>query len=492
MNFFVTSAFVGGFIMVFGLLSAKLRAKLCISEAPLAVVLGIILGPACLGFLSFESPETREIWTLNISRIVIDIQVMAVAVGLPSRFVLTEWKSLLSMLLPGMCLMWAVSAGLVQAFLTALMIASCFTPTDPVLSSAIVQGHYAERNVRSTLRHLIAAESAANDGLGYPFLFIAVYCMKLGGAEGAKEWVLHAVLRGVFLSIAIGIVLGMVGRFLLKQCHKRKMIDAESLHIASFGMALFLLGVVSLIFSDDLLACFAAGCALSWDEWYKTNTNRVYFSEPWHEFAAVSIWRLVVLAILVLLLRRLPSTLLLYKITPAILDWKEALFAGWFGPIGVGAVFYYGVAIENFEPHGPFAYAREILYPVVYFIVLASVIVHGLSIPAYIGYRFLRKVWSGSGSDEESLADTVSVMTDAQITLNGVTLVRPPLPIVMSIGKEGLDVDTKKGPSPSVQAATAEKATDEKAAEAPKHQSITIEENPPTGSRNKQDSGLPI
>ena len=38
------------------------------------------------------------------------------------------------------------------------MIAACFTPTDPVLSNAIVQGPYAERNVRAGIRYLIAAE----------------------------------------------------------------------------------------------------------------------------------------------------------------------------------------------------------------------------------------------------------------------------------------------------------------------------------------------
>lgn len=121
------------------------------------------------------------------------------------------------------------------------MIAACFTPTDPVLSNAIVQGPYAERNVRAGIRYLIAAEryvhcvswsftllitdysyllSAANDGLGYPFLFLAVYLMKLSGGDVVKEWVIQAVLRGVLLSVAIGAVLGTGARLLLKKCHE--------------------------------------------------------------------------------------------------------------------------------------------------------------------------------------------------------------------------------------------------------------------------------
>ena len=61
--------------------------------------------------------------------------------------------------------------------------------------------------------------SAANDGLGYPFLFLAVYLMKLSGGEVVKEWVIEAVLRGVFLSVAIGALLGTGARLMLKKCH---------------------------------------------------------------------------------------------------------------------------------------------------------------------------------------------------------------------------------------------------------------------------------
>jgi sodium/hydrogen antiporter len=37
----------------------------------------------------------------------------------------------------------------------------------------------------------------------------------------------------------------------------------------------------------------------------------------------------------ILLVRRIPPMLLLYKIVPDIKCFKEALFCGWFGPMGV-------------------------------------------------------------------------------------------------------------------------------------------------------------
>jgi hypothetical protein len=76
----------------------------------------------------------------------------------------------------------------------------------------------------------------------------------------------------------------------------------------------------------------------------------------------------------------------LYKFIPSIRNWREAMFTGWFGPIGVGALFYYTVALESIPADGPNAHARQMLEPVVYFMVLSSIVAHGITIPLfYIG-----------------------------------------------------------------------------------------------------------
>ena len=47
----------------------------------------------------------------------------------------------------------------------------------------------------------------------------------------------------------------------------------------------------------------------------------------------VTPWRLVILMLIVLTLRRIPSLLLLYKLIPEIEGLREALFCGYFGPV---------------------------------------------------------------------------------------------------------------------------------------------------------------
>ena len=118
--------------------------------------------------------------TYELTRIVIAVQVLFTGIALPEKYVQKEWKSLSVLLVLIMTIAWFITAlliwGLVKnlTFLEALCISSAVTPTDPVLASSITSGQYAEEHVPENVRHIILAESGANDGLGFPFMFLAV------------------------------------------------------------------------------------------------------------------------------------------------------------------------------------------------------------------------------------------------------------------------------------------------------------------------------
>jgi len=171
--------------------------------------------------------------------------------------------------------------------------------------------------------------------------------------------------------------------------------------------------------TDDLLACFVAGNAMNWDGKYLRETEDrhdevnscmdvllnfggfMYIGSiiPWNEFhqpdtTGLTIPRLLGLGILVLIFRRIPAIFMTYKFMPKVCkDWKEALFMGYFGPIGIGAVFYVEHTRHLFpEPGEGDAEENSLtraMIPVVYWLVLFSIVVHGLSIPALNAfYRF--------------------------------------------------------------------------------------------------------
>lgn len=69
----------------------------------------------------------------------------------------------------------------------------------------------------------------------------------------------------------------------------------------------------------------------------------------------------------------------MYRWIPALRTFKDALFCGWLGPIGVSAIYYIEVALREI-PESRHR-LREAYAPVVLFMVLSSVVVHGITIP---------------------------------------------------------------------------------------------------------------
>lgn len=363
--------------------------------------------------------------TINFSRLVLGVQLVIAGIQLPSKYPLRQWKPLLLLIGPGMVCMWLATSCLVYllagppSFLHALAVGACVTPTDPILSNVIVKGKFADQNIPKDLQDLIIAESGANDGLGYPFLFFALYLIKYTGAGATSGgvgdalglWVVLTWLYVIILSVIYGAVVGYIGKVLLYWCEKRNFVDRESFLVFAVSLALFVLGTCGLIGTDEVLACFVAGNALTWDDWFRRETQDdslqptvdmllnvsifLWYGAyiPWYRFvqdATVHGGRLIFLGVAVLLLRRLPWIYAMHRWIPQITDRKQAIFMGFFGPIGVSAVYYIFVSLEfieqhlsdeNGQPRDDVRHLGSLIRTVVWFLCVCSIVVHGLSIP---------------------------------------------------------------------------------------------------------------
>lgn len=207
------------------------------------------------------------------------------------------------------------------------------------------------------------------------------------------------------------------------------------------SVALFTAGAANSLGNDDLLAAFAAGVlvslrvivicsflcvgsAIAWDGDFKKQTNGQAFSTvldlilncacfiyigawlPFNQYdipeIGLSPWRLIVIVLVILSLRRIPCILILYKWLPEVSNWRESLFCGHFGPvsllmnrscfgpclilflfffqIGVSAVFVSALAQSRLAvPKNPPASQEDVLaialQPIVSFVVFGSIVV---------------------------------------------------------------------------------------------------------------------
>ncbi|KAJ2607697.1 hypothetical protein EV177_005372 [Coemansia sp. RSA 1804] len=351
---------------------------------------------------------------------------MIAGVTLPKKYFMREWKSMGMLLLPVMSVMWLVGSAIVKftfniSFLHALAIGACMAPTDLVLANGILKGIFAESHVPRHLRNVLTAESGANDGLGYLMLFFALYLMRMPGGQAIGTWFYATWGYKILLSIGIGIVAGFIARKALRYAEAAGWVDKESFLSASITLALLLAGVCRIIGTDDILCCFVAANSFTWDDWFRVETKDkglqetlislislsffIYFGTiiPWSAYTSANMlnpWRIVVAIILMMCLRRLPVIVLSYKFIPAIRTWQEALFAGWFGPIGVSAIFYSVEAIKQLEEkkHSNGGRVKDIVYPIICAIVFGSVIVHGVTVPLVLMGKRVKTTLSASAS----------------------------------------------------------------------------------------------
>ncbi|KAJ6010585.1 hypothetical protein N7451_001997 [Penicillium sp. IBT 35674x] len=439
-NFNIVCATLGGFVSLFGLVSYLCKERFYLSEALISLLAGVAFSPHAANFIrpedyALHSAENLAEITMHFTRLVLGVQLVLAGVQLPKRYLQIEWRSLSLLLGPGMAAMWICSSLIVWAmvpnfsFLHALIVAACVTPTDPVLSNSIVKGKFADKHVPRPLQRIIIAESGANDGLGYPFLFFGIYLLKYtgmggqgysGGAGKAMAlWFYETWVYTIILSVVYGAVVGWLSRKLLHWAEEKHYVDRESFLVFAVSLALFIVGTCGLIGTDDLLACFIAGNVFTHDDWFRLETIDdslqptidmllnlsmfMWFGAvcPWSSFLhndIIPIYRLIFLGILILLVRRMPIIFAMHKYIHQIEDLSHAAFVGFFGPIGVGAIFYLSICREFLLEITVDGQVREDAQKVadtasivVWFLAICSIIVHGLSVPVgKAGYHLPR------------------------------------------------------------------------------------------------------
>ena len=381
-----------------------------------------------------RSPPTTSFKPLLIpavspeaTRVIVGIQVFSVAVELPQYYFSRHARSVAMLLGPVMAFGWLVCAGFVRllfkpSWATALTIAACLTPTDPVLAASILSNSQFSKRVPKRLKYMLSAESGCNDGISFPFLYVGLFALINENAAGAvREWVLITILWQCVFGTLLGLILGTLFNRILRFSDGRGYIDAGGFTVFYLLLAILCVGLASTLGTDDFLVAFGAGYGFTRDGWFTKRMEAtqlpgvidyllnsamfVYLGAiiPWYAFdpqritPKITYGRLFAFLILVLLFRRIPIVLLTYRWTPDIKTLREALFAGHFGPMGLGGLF---LAIEaramlengtsSPEPHPPHSgrpytereRAIELIWPIVCFVVMGSTIVHGLSVLA--------------------------------------------------------------------------------------------------------------
>jgi NhaP-type Na+/H+ or K+/H+ antiporter len=271
----------------------------------------------------------------------------------------------------------------------AFLLGAVLCPTDPVVTSAVVTSERVPRIVRHTLN----LESGLNDGLALPFvLFFLVLATAEGDAAGEAATLAGEAVVGAAIGIALAVV---AGRLLPRLPGGRMELKYEGAYALGLGLAAF--GLADVTYGNGLIAAFVAGIALAATRHqiptafreFNESVSAVFQIATFFVFGALivatgwegSVWPILLFIGFALLVARPVAILVSFVGVEMPTPYK--LFIAWFGPKGVASMLFALFVLSSTADD------RTLIFDVAAFVILASILAHGLT--DTVGARWIER-----------------------------------------------------------------------------------------------------
>jgi sodium/hydrogen antiporter len=383
MTSFGTAVLVLGALLVFGALISGLARRSLLSLTAVFVLVGFVLGPGALDLVRFDP---RSGFVRHLAEVALIVILFRDGLEVEAEMLQTAWRLPARKLVLGMPITAGIVAlaGKVLVGLTwteAFLLGALLSPTDPVLSSSVVTNPRVPRIVR----HSLNLESGVNDGLALPPVLALSAALTPG--EHFVWW--KFVLQDVSLGVAYGLVLGIAASLLLPRGGPyHESIPAHQRSLYALGVAFATYGLaIAPPHGNGFIAVYVCAITLG----IRRADIRRYFesrAEDIIEVVKLAVfvvfgtlltlhglfgdgWAAVGVLVVTLFVAR-PVALWIALAGTRLSNATKA-FMAWFGPKGVATMTFSLLVLSKDVGAG------ERIFNLAALVVLASVIVHGLS-----------------------------------------------------------------------------------------------------------------
>jgi NhaP-type Na+/H+ or K+/H+ antiporter len=373
-----------GVMLVLGALISGLAGRTFLSLTAAYVIAGFALGEGGSELLEFD-PTSGFVQGLAVVALIlilfrdglaVEAEMLQEAWHLPLR------KLVLAMPLTAVVVALATHALTDLGWTESFLVGALLSPTDPVLSSAIVNNPRVPR----LIRHSLNLESGLNDGLALPA--VLAFTAAAAGQEDFAWW--EFLIQDVLVGLATGLVIAFAasklmpgGRALGHEISRhQKALYALGVAFTAYGtatlppegnglIAVFVAAIAFGIWRPDIADCFESQ---SEDvvELVKLAVFLVFGAILTLDGLFGDGWAVVAIVAVTLLVAR-PVAVFVALAGSRQVDMAEKAFMGWFGPKGVATMAFALLVLGSAAPEA------ERVFNIAALAVLVSIVAHGLT-----------------------------------------------------------------------------------------------------------------
>ena len=372
--------------------------------------------------LPWPDPFWADAYTMAFTEAVVIISLMSAGLKIGRAYRAHEWRGPLRLLAITMPLCIGAGVLLGHYFIglpleTAMLLGAVLAPTDPVMAAEVQIDPTEEVSPFDDIRFALTGEASLNDGLAYPFTWLAVLLAQAGGVLGDVDWgawLLDKFLLKIGLGLLLGFAAGRAVGFLLQRLPEFLGIKTRDGFVA-FAATFLIYAGTELLHGYGFLAVFVAGLVIRRiEERYPGDELKFRL----HDFVS-EVERLLLALFMIILGGSIANGLLaglgwrpwafaagfILLIRPGFgmlgllgsgLGLRERFATGFLGIRGVGSLFYLTWAFLQTEfPAAP------LVYSTLGAVIVLSILTHGLTARTILLWATPEAEHEGTGGSYE-------------------------------------------------------------------------------------------